>query len=72
MPPLPSPPEPRPSDASAGLPLARPRPERAFAVAVPRYFIELKVPGYSVEKTVARARKQQAQVPRRCGCDSGS
>lgn len=64
MPPLPIPPAPRPADASVRLPFSRPRPERAFALAVPRYFIEVKVPGYSVEKTVARARKQQQAAQR--------
>ena len=59
MPPLPVPPAPRPADASVRLPFARPDHDRAFGVDVPRYFIEVKVPGYSVEKTVAHARKRQ-------------
>ena len=67
MPPLPMPPAPRPATAATGLPFAKHNePVRAAAIDVPRYFIEVKVPGYSVEKTVARARRrqQQTQTPR--------
>jgi hypothetical protein len=59
MPPLPGPPAPRPADASLRLPFARPDQDRAFGVDVPRYFIEVNIPGYSVEKAVAQARKRQ-------------
>jgi hypothetical protein len=47
---------------SAGLPFAQADRERALAIDVPRYFIEVNVPGYSVERTVARARKRQQQL----------
>jgi hypothetical protein len=51
MPPLPVPPAPRPADASLRLPFARPDQDRAFGV--------VNIPGYSVEKAVAQARKRQ-------------
>jgi hypothetical protein len=69
MPPLPIPPAPRPANASAGLPFARPETERAFPIDVPRYFIEVNVPGYSVEKALARARKRRQQQTQ-CGSAS--
>lgn len=71
MPPLPMPPAPRPATSSAGLPFAKHEPERALAIDVPRYFIEVKVPGYSVERTVARARKRQQQLAQRPGSGAG-
>lgn len=61
MPPLPTAPAPRGADIGA-QPLPATTTVRArFAVDVPRYFIEVNVPGYSVQKTVALARRQKQQ-----------
>lgn len=68
MPLLPIPPAPRPTSDMERVPFAGPRPGPAVAVIVPRYFIEVKVRGYSIDKTVAHVRrqKQQAELPRSC------
>jgi hypothetical protein len=64
MPPLPAPPAPRPASAAQRLPFAATGPERVYAIDVPRYFIEVNVPGYDVDKAAARARRQkQRQQP---------
>lgn len=60
MPPLPNPPAPGATDTGMRPQLATTRLRASFPVDVPRYFIEVKVPGYSVEKTVASARKAKA------------
>lgn len=71
MPPLPLPPDPRPASHTTRLPFASADPGRALAFEVPRYFIEVKVPGYSVEKTVARIRRIRQQQPQAQPGESG-
>lgn len=71
MPPPPLPPAPRLAGHATRLPFAAADPERALAFDVPRYFIEVKVPGYSVEKTVARARRSRQQPPQAQSGGSG-
>jgi hypothetical protein len=60
--PLPLPPEPGPGPMDppqqSQVTPARSS-ERALVLDVPRYFVDVRVPGYDVAKTVARARKRQ-------------
>ena len=67
----PLPPEPQPrTGGSMRLPFAGAERGRAAPQDVPSYFIEVRVPGYDVAKTVAHARKHRQERMQRV--DSGA